>query len=70
MPVPGDLSGDGKVDIVDLTAIASKYGLTWHCGMGLAKFRARYYYDFNKDGIIDIFDIIVVSKNWERTCPF
>jgi hypothetical protein len=70
MPVPGDLSGDGEVDILDLATIAGKYGLTWQCWYSLEKFKKAYYYDFNKDGIIDIFDIIVVSKNWERTCPF
>ena len=72
MPVPGDLTGDGKVDIKDLTLIASKYCLKWTCTSpsNLKKWIERYYYDFNKDGHIDIFDIIVVSKNWERTCPF
>jgi len=34
------------------------------------RWRALYYFDFNEDRHIDIFDIIVVSKNWERSCPF
>jgi hypothetical protein len=73
MPVPGDLTGDGKVDITDLTIIAGKYGLTYLAnGAGLTwdEFRKRYYYDFNKDLVIDIFDIIVVSKNFGAECPF
>jgi len=70
MPGPGDLTGDGEVDIKDLTLIASKYGLTWSCCSPFHEWYGAYYYDLNKDGVIDIFDMIVVSKNFGAECAF
>ncbi|MDI6847917.1 MAG: dockerin type I domain-containing protein, partial [Candidatus Bathyarchaeia archaeon] len=56
-PIPGDLDGSGHVDIVDLCIIAGYYG------------KGNSYYDLNRDGIIDVFDIVVVAKNFCRTKP-
>jgi hypothetical protein len=72
MPVSGDLTGDGKVELEDLRIIAGKYGKTWTWPFPgtWEEFRAIYYYDFDKDKDIDIFDIIVVSKNFGAECPF
>jgi hypothetical protein len=69
MAVSGDLTGDSKVDIADLTMIGSKYGLQWTCCSPFAEWYAAYYYDFNKDGIIDIYDVVIVTKNYCRTKP-
>jgi hypothetical protein len=68
MPVPGDLTGDGKVDITDLAVIAGKYGKKWIPWPSDGW--AAWYYDFDRNGIIDIFDVIVVSKNFGRESPF
>ena len=69
-PVPGDLTGDGVVDLEDLMIIASLYCFTaasppidpWPNDFWL------HYYDFSGDGHIGLEDIIVVSKNFGRTC--
>ena len=50
----GDLNGDGKVDIYDITTVAIAFGATpenqrWNPAA-----------DLNGDGIIDIFDILLV----------
>jgi len=61
-PVPGDLTGDGKVDIDDLTIEIGYYGLDWSTWTG-------YYYDLNKSHLIDIYDIVIVAKNYGRDAP-
>jgi hypothetical protein len=70
MPVSGDLTGDGKVDISDLLIIAGKYGYEYSIHDTFDKWYKGYYYDFTKDGVIDIFDIIVVTKNFGAECPY
>lgn len=64
-PIPGDLNMDGHVDIEDLSAIAKCYGATptnsdWN-----------YCDDFDLDGsdAVDIFDVVIVAKNFCRTEP-
>ena len=65
-PVPGDLNGDGVVDVTDLAIIASFYGMyhpdDWDYPV--------WYYDFVDDNLIDIFDVTVVAKNFGRSCPY
>lgn len=60
-PVPGDLSMDGLVDIVDLLTVAGLFGTS----PGIPYVPA----DLNHDGVIDIFDIILVAHNFGRTQP-
>jgi nitrous oxidase accessory protein NosD len=60
-PVPGDLSMDGLVDIVDLLTVAGLFGTS----PGVPYVPA----DLNHDGVIDIFDVILVAHNFGRTEP-
>ena len=51
-----DVNNDGKIDIIDLAQVASEYNknnydTNW-----------KSNYDFNKDNIIDVFDLIICSK--------
>ncbi len=53
--VPGDVNGDGKVDILDLSIMASHWGQS---GMTLAQG------DLSGDGKVDIFDLSILGSNW------
>ena len=69
-PVPGDLTGDGVVDLDDLMIIASLYCFT-ASSPAIPPYTNDfwlYYYDFSGDGHIGLEDIIVVSKNFGRIC--
>jgi hypothetical protein len=48
----GDATGDGLVDIFDLTFIASRYDST------------DYTADVNGDGVVDIFDLTLVASRY------
>jgi hypothetical protein len=73
-PIPGDLDASGHVDIKDLMIEAAYYGKPLSCDaadipysglpMGFTK-----YYNLNNDGAIDIYDIVIVAKNFCRTEP-
>lgn len=52
-----DLNNDGKVDIEDIASLALKYNIKSTDRDWEAKF------DLNKDEIIDIFDLVLVSKD-------
>jgi parallel beta-helix repeat protein len=58
----GDINGDGKVDIRDLSIVASAFGETPE--------RPRWdeRADINKDGKVDIRDISIVAKNFGKSC--
>ena len=56
--LPGDVNGDGNVDINDLTIVLSEFGqtgMTWSQG------------DFNGDGKVDINDLTIVLANFGAT---
>jgi len=55
-PVPGDLSGDGKVDVSDLSIVALDFGKT----SGFNNLKS----DTNGDHIVDIFDIVYVASRF------
>ena len=75
-PVPGDLDGNGVVELVDLMIIASLYcnnfpkvktgDPTWYADPNFW----LYYYNLVKETPphIGLEDIIVVAKNFGRTC--
>jgi hypothetical protein len=50
--VPGDVNGDGVVDIDDLLAVISAWG------------QANSPADLNHDGIVDVDDLLLVIGNW------
>ncbi|MCL0034728.1 right-handed parallel beta-helix repeat-containing protein, partial [Dehalococcoidia bacterium] len=55
---PADVSGDGRVDAVDLAATASAFNSkedspNWNPAA-----------DLNQDGIVDIFDLVLVGRNF------
>jgi plastocyanin len=58
----GDVSGDCKVNIFDLTAVAGNFGAT----TGQAGFSQEA--DLNNDGRINIFDLSLVGGNFGATC--
>lgn len=51
-----DVNGDGKIDVVDLSAVAAKYNLSSN------SYGYENKYDINNDGIIDLFDMVRVAK--------
>ena len=61
--IPGDVNGEGTVDIYDLITVAAAYGFTpsssnWDPNA-----------DINGDNIIDIYDLIGVATNFGKTDP-
>jgi parallel beta-helix repeat protein len=60
--LPGDVNGDGIVDILDLTLVSLAYG----------KLEGEPGYDpeadVNKDGIVDMRDLSTVAMNLGHTC--
>jgi hypothetical protein len=62
MPIPGDLDENGIVDAKDLLAITQLYN------KDLNEYPNRYY-DLNGDGVIDVYDIVIVTSNFGRATP-
>ena len=56
-PIPYDFSQDGHVGIEDITKIMTHYG----AGAG--------QWDLNSDGIVDIYDVVQVSKKYCTSTP-
>ncbi len=52
--LPGDATGDGKVDASDLTLVAGAFNTQDAAS------------DINADGIVDIFDLVLVGRNFGR----
>ncbi len=52
---PGDIDGNGTVDVFDLRVIGKNWGLSG---------RTRAQGDLNGDGTVNIFDLRLVGKNW------
>ncbi|GAB4432456.1 MAG: hypothetical protein Kow0031_13850 [Anaerolineae bacterium] len=53
-PAAGDINGDGRVDIADLSFVASRYGLPDPAA------------DLNGDGVVDMQDIAVIATNYGK----
>src|SRR4030042_1023388 len=52
--IPGDINNDGKVDVIDLSIVASDFGKS--TGLNNAKS------DTNNDGIVDIYAVVYVAS--------
>jgi hypothetical protein len=63
LPIQGDLDNDGDVDIFDLRAA----GACYNAKEGDPEWPTASTYDLNCDGIIDIFDIILVALRFGST---
>ncbi len=61
--ISGDLDCSCIVDIEDIMFVASR----WRCRRGDGCYDERF--DLDKDGDIDIVDIMLVVKHWGETCP-
>ncbi len=55
---PGDIDGDGHVDVADLLILVG----SWGKARGQTAFDARC--DFDADGRVGILDLLVVVNNW------
>lgn len=58
----GDSDGDCEVTVADIMEVANR----WRCRSGDDCYDERY--DIDKDGDIDIVDIIKVAAHWGETC--
>ncbi len=56
--IPGDVNGDGVVDIGDVAAVAGSFGKQ----SGDPGFNPNA--DLNSDGRIDVFDLVLVVMNY------
>ncbi len=60
-PVPGDINGDGSVDVIDLLTLVDSFGAV--CGVD------RNYdplCDFNGDGSVDVIDLLTLVDYWPQ----
>ena len=53
-PVPYDLTGDGVVNVLDLTVVASRFGETDSDA------------DLTGDGVVDILDLVLIARNLDN----
>jgi hypothetical protein len=53
---PGDLNGDGSVDVFDLLVLLGAWGQCGSCAQCAA--------DLNGDCVVDVFDMLILLGNW------
>ncbi len=56
----GDADNDCNIDLFDLVAVSSLYGGTPPAGSGV---------DINGNSVVDIFDLVMVGVNFDKSCP-
>ncbi len=59
--VPGDINGDGGVDVIDLLIFVDSFGAT--CGVDRAY---DPLCDFNGDGSVDVIDLLTLVDYWPQ----
>jgi hypothetical protein len=62
-PIQGDVNNDGTVNIIDLRTLAAFYDVK----QGDPTWPEASAYDLNGDGIIDIYDLVLIATNWGYT---
>jgi len=61
--IPGDVNGDGTVDILDAAEISAH----WYPGPPVGPLGYDPNADINNDGNVDIIDLAIVSAHWGQT---
>jgi hypothetical protein len=61
LSIPGDINGDGKVDILDISTAARAYGST----LGEQRFEPNA--DVSNDGIVNILDLSLIARQYGKT---
>ena len=56
-PARGDVNGDGRVNLLDLAYVASRFGSSTPAA------------DLNGDGKVDILDLVIIADNYGRDRP-
>jgi hypothetical protein len=56
--IPGDVNGDGHVNLTDLLLLAAAWGT--HTGDPTFNIAC----DFNADGAVDVTDLLIMARNW------
>ncbi len=57
-PIEGDVNRDGRVDVIDLDAVAAAF----NSRPGWPNWNPAA--DLNDDGVVDVFDLVEVGRNF------
>jgi hypothetical protein len=62
IPIQGDVTGDGVVDIFDMRAVAAYFDVK----QGDHLWSVASAYDQNGNGVIDIYDLVLIVANFSQ----
>jgi hypothetical protein len=60
IPIQGDVTGNGVVDVFDLRTVAAYFDVK----QGDPLWSTASAYDLNSNGVIDIYDLVLIGANW------
>lgn len=63
----GDVNRDSKVDFRDLTLLARAYDSHWDDPISQGRYNLAA--DFNIDGWVNLLDLVILDKNYQRALP-